>query len=82
MIGNPLAETHRGNSTFYHSILDHLRGFETSLSLYCRVMEAEAPLYQERQNQVRAHRIGEIQEKEESELINKWKRSSRSVIHY
>ena len=61
MIGNPLAETHRGNSTFYHSILDHVRGFETSLSLYCCVMEAEAPLYQERQNQVRAHRIGDIQ---------------------
>jgi hypothetical protein len=61
MIGNPLAETHRGNATFYRSILDHLRGFQTSLSLYCRVMEGEAPLYQDRQNQVRAHRIGEIQ---------------------
>ena len=100
MIGNPLAETHRGNSTFYSSILDHLRGFEIRCLFIVELWKqnllliAESPLYQERQNHVRAHRIGEIQrerrkgnhqEMEEKkskrdELVKKLKTSSK--VHH
>ena len=45
MLGNPLGEVHRSNATFYHSILTHVAGFEASMYLFCRIMEAEYPLY-------------------------------------
>ena len=61
MLGNPLAEVHGRNATFYHSILTRLPGFENSFSLYCRVMEAEAPLIIKPSKSNRRRRIGEVQ---------------------
>ena len=46
MLVNPLAEVHRGNLLFIIQFWIIFVDLKILLSLYCRIMEAEAPLYQ------------------------------------